>query len=220
MGTTAEAIRPRDLEVGDHVELDLGAPQKDRGKVLKNDTKAGRLKLRKDGDGGDVSIPYKMVEGVERVTEETGGNGGSKAGRERLAQRARSTGGKRPKYPAEITAAVRRAKEVRGTPHGAPGAKQHVKVRDQVDKRVGRPGPGSKPAPAKADEVLVIVGMTKAVLVKAASGKMPTEKLREQEGLRQLAREVGDPYCTGRNLASILVALVEEREAAQKKARA
>lgn len=131
------------------------------------------------------------VKRVREIRERLGLDGGA-------SSRSNGNGGgrRRRKYPPEITAAVRRAKEIRGKSTGAPGAKQHVAVRKLIGDR----------------DPLEVVGMSDRALRQAASGSMPTAKLREQDGLRALAAEANDQFCTGRNLASIVAALVDERK--------
>ena len=112
--------------------------------------------------------------------------------------KAKGGNGKRPAYPEEVREAVRIAKKARGTSSGAPGPKQHVLVREAIGDR----------------DPLAVVGMSERSLRDAASGKMSTEKLRAQEGLRELGGRIDDPFCKGRNLASMLAAIVEQRKAA------
>ena len=99
---------------------------------------------------------------------------------------------KRSAYPAEITEAVRLAKAARGTTNGAPGAKQHVLVRAEL---------GKNPTP---DSILKAAGVKSEKALRAiADGSADREALKV---LTPLASKFQDPFCKGRNLASILVA--------------
>jgi len=121
---------------------------------------------------------------------------------------------KRAGYSDEITAAVRLAKQARGTTHGAPGAKQHVALRAAVSQAVT----DSKTEPTK-DALLKWLGISEKDLRAAASGAMPTEKLRgtgafkKVQALDALQDPKIRPWVGGRNGASILVAWVDQIKA-------
>jgi hypothetical protein len=103
------------------------------------------------------------------------------------------------KYPAEISEAVRLAKQARGTTNGAPGAKQHVAVRAEL---------GKNPTPAS---ILKAAGVKSAKQLRSiADGTSSREDLTL---LRPLAAKFDDPFCKGRNLASILVAMIDQAKA-------
>jgi hypothetical protein len=103
---------------------------------------------------------------------------------------------RRSSYPVEVTEAVKLAKEARGTTHGAPGAKQHVAVRAEV---------GEKSTPA---EILKAAGVRSEKQLRAiADGSSSKEDLAL---LKPLAAKFEDPFCKGRNLASMLVAMVAQ----------
>jgi hypothetical protein len=109
------------------------------------------------------------------------------------AKTARST------YPAEITEAVRLAKAARGMSKHAPGAKQHVMVRAVV-------GDGATVA-----EIVKASGAKSEKHLRAlADGSAPTADVGV---LRPLGGQFDDPWCRGRNLASILVAMVDQAKA-------
>jgi hypothetical protein len=96
----------------------------------------------------------------------------------------------RPAYPDEIREAVRLAVAARGTRNGAPGAKQHVLVREALDDKT--PAGILKAAGVKSEKALRAL----------ADGSAPKDDLK---ALRPLAERIPDPFCKGRNLASILV---------------
>jgi hypothetical protein len=105
----------------------------------------------------------------------------------------------RSTYPVEITEAVRLAKVARGMSKHAPGAKQHVMVRAQVG------------VDATAAEIVKASGAKSEKQLRAlADGSAPTADVAV---LRPLGATFDDPFCKGRNLASILVAMVEQAKA-------
>jgi hypothetical protein len=105
----------------------------------------------------------------------------------------------RPQYTAEITEAVRLAKAARGMSKHAPGAKQHVMVRAVVG------------VDATAAEIVKASGAKSEKQLRAiANGSAPTEDVAV---LRPLGGQFDDPWCRGRNLASILVAMVDQAKA-------
>lgn len=128
-----------------------------------------------------------------RAARKSGENGGTEK-----RPRASAAGRKVPKYPDEVRDSVRRAKQIRGTDKGAPGCKQHVMVRTAIGDR----------------DPLEVVGLSERALRDLASGKAATEKLRAAEKFQALAGSFEDSFCKGRNLASILAAIVEQRKEA------
>lgn len=102
--------------------------------------------------------------------------------------------GPRPTYPAEIKAAAKRAAELLG-PGFVPGPKQHLAVRAVVADR----------DPAK------LVGMTRLSLEKYAKDGSIAKPARAR--LKGLADQVGDVGARNRNLAAILVVMIEEKAA-------
>jgi hypothetical protein len=105
----------------------------------------------------------------------------------------------RSTYPAEITEAVRLAKVARGMSKHAPGAKQHVMVRAEVG------------VDATAADVVKASGAKSERQLRAlADGSAPTADVAV---LRPLGAKFDDPFCKGRNLASILVAMVDQAKA-------
>lgn len=112
---------------------------------------------------------------------------------------------RRPRYPVEITDAVRLAKKARGTVNGAPGAKQHVITRKHIAAGMGA-------ADVSVDEILKVSGARSIKALRAmADGTGSKSDLKE---IGPLARAIPDPFCSGRNLASILVAWVDQIKAA------
>lgn len=104
------------------------------------------------------------------------------------------------KYPAEISESVRLAKIARGTTNGAPGAKQHVLVRKEI-------------AGLDAKGIVKAAGLkSELALRRVADGTSTTEDLK---ALRPLAAKFDDPFCKSRNLASILVAAIDQMKAAK-----
>ncbi len=104
--------------------------------------------------------------------------------------------GRRSTYPAEITEAVRLAKVARGTKNGAPGAKQHVLVRAAL------------PKDATPAEIVKVAGLKSEKQLRAiADGSSTREDLAL---LRDFGGQFDDPFCKGRNLASMLVAAVTQ----------
>lgn len=142
------------------------------------------------------------------LTGESAGNGAAKAkaADEKKAEAAKAApkktaSSKATKYPPEITEAVRLAKAARGTTNGAPGAKQHVLVRTEV-------GEG-----ATAAEILKASGVKSEKALRAiADGSSDRDEIKV---LHPLAAKFADPFCKGRNLASILVAMVTQAKAAK-----
>ena len=115
--------------------------------------------------------------------------------------RARKSTSTRSTYPVEITDAVRLAKEARGTTHGAPGAKQHVMVRAALD------------ANPTVGEILKAAGVKSEKQLRAiADGSADKDQVAL---LRPLGQTIPDPFCKGRNLASMLVALITQVKAAK-----
>lgn len=133
-----------------------------------------------------------MAAATAEKSKRSGSGGRRKGG----TSGSRKPGASRPKYPAEVTERVRLAKAARGTKNGAPGAKQHLLVEKALD--------GADPAKA--------AGMSERKLRQAASGKMTTEELRAEQGLKDLGRSIPDQFCRGRNLASMLVAIIDQRK--------
>ena len=141
------------------------------------------------------------------ITGESNGNGATKAADKVAAaveapktapKAVKSVSKKAAKYPVEITEAVRLAKEARGTTNGAPGAKQHVMVR----KAVGN---------ATVPEILKAAGVKSEKQLRAiADGSSSKEDVAL---LRPLGQTIPDPFCKGRNLASMLVALIVQVKA-------
>lgn len=236
--TTIEALDPRTLETGQRIAIDLGAGGIIRAEVEKVDKKRGGLKVKADQADGPTFVKFRELEeagamlALDDFEDEDGGVDPAVAASSTIL---RDPGkpenvGKRPKaaapkekaersapgkYPAEITEAVRLAKEIRGTTMGAPGAKQHQAVRKAITAALnaGRHGRGQEPT---KKEVLDYLGMSEKALREAASGKMPTEKLRQQAGL-ELVRSNGllqdpkiRPWVGGRNGCSILAAWVKQ----------
>jgi hypothetical protein len=101
----------------------------------------------------------------------------------------------RPKYPDEVREAVKLAVAARGTKNGAPGPKQHILVRKSIE---GLDAKGI----VKASGV-----KTEKLLREIANGTAPKEDLKS---LRDFSKQFDDPFCKSRNLASMLVAAVEQ----------
>lgn len=96
------------------------------------------------------------------------------------------------KYNAEVRDAAKRVREILGPNAGAPGPKQVKRVATVLKDRgpVEASGIGAKALKAYAEK---------------------KEKPKDAGKLQELAREVKDPWATGRRLAAILVALHEVR---------
>ena len=133
------------------------------------------------------------------ITGESAGNGATKVADKLAAPKSAPKAvkpSKRSAYPPEVTEAVRLAKQARGTTHGAPGAKQHVLVRAELGKN-----------PTAAD-ILKVAGVKSEKALRAiADGSSDREAIKV---LHPLAAKFEDPFCKGRNLASILVASLEQ----------
>lgn len=137
------------------------------------------------------------------LTGESAGNGAAKAKAavERKAVEAKAKKARRSGYPEEITEAVRLAKDGRGTKNGAPGAKQHVLVRKALGKD------------ATTADIIKVAGVkTEKQLRAIADGSSDREAIK---ALHPLAAKFEDPFCKGRNLASILVAALVQAKAAK-----
>jgi hypothetical protein len=98
------------------------------------------------------------------------------------------------KYSAEVSAAAKQVREIIGPKSGAPGPKQVKRVATVLKDR----------DPVEASGI-------SAKALKAYAEKK--EKPKDTSELQALAREVKDPWATGRRLAAILVALKEARDA-------
>jgi hypothetical protein len=134
-------------------------------------------------------------------------NGGKTAAKTGSRKAAASTAGSTPrgKYPDNIRAAAKRARELSGTNHGA-GPLQHVIVREQL---------GSQ-------DPVEMSGLSVTRLRDYSQNKV-TPTRDELKPLREFAVQCvnpnsgkADPYCKGRGLAAILVAYAEERKASKK----
>lgn len=164
------------------------------------DLRAEHEELQRVGRRGWTA---KQAERVREIRAALGlDSGGSKGSNGRGKK-----GGKRAKYPEEITEAVRLAKAARGTTHGAPGAKQHVHVREVVGQEFDNPTAEDLIGAAFAGGG---VRASEKKLREIADGTAPKSDL---QALRPLAARMSDPFCKGRNLASMLVAWIEQIKA-------
>jgi hypothetical protein len=114
-------------------------------------------------------------------------------------------------YSDEVRAAVKIAKEARGTSNGAPGPKQHDAIRKAITAEID--------GDVTAASVLKWLGISQTALLNAANGSMPTTELRGLDTFRkvQALDALQDPkirpWIGGRNGASILVAWVTQLKA-------
>ena len=170
----------------------------DQRKAAEADKKPRPRPRRGSGTG---AAPGKDPAEVERELakaraedERTRASGGSKSS-------GRKGASKRPAYAPEITEAVRLAKKARGTTNGAPGAKQHVLTRQVVTKEHLTTEPS-------VAEIVDAAGVSSLKKLRAvANGQAPRDEVAK---LRPLGAEIPDPFCSGRNLASILVAWCDQ----------
>lgn len=228
---TPTEVQPKDLQTGQPVSLNGGEI---RGVVEKVDKKGGRLKVATED--GTCNIRFRDILGVEVLSGPEGEaeekaaeparfptskelQDEADAARAAAAERKRAgkaKAGTSRRYPEEISDAVRLAKAARGTTNGAPGAKQHVHAREVLVKEyLVRDGKQATP-----DSVLEaafggggVKSKTLKKLREIADGTAPKSDL---QALRPLAGKMEDPFCKGRNLASILVAWVEQLQAEAK----
>jgi len=150
--------------------------------------------------------PVKNLDGTPSGAGKAKGGAAAKTATKPAGKKSKA--GSRPRYPEEITDAVRRAKQARGTTNGAPGAKQHVLTRKHV-------AAGDKVENVTIDVILAAAGVkTVKRLLSHATGGTTRDQLKE---LRPLGKVIPDTFCSGRNLASILVAWVEQIDARNKK---
>lgn len=136
------------------------------------------------------------------TTTTTKASGAAKGGKRAKPPRRKSSSGgrKRVQYPDHIRAAVKTARELRQANYAGPGAKQAA----AVDKAIREAG--------HADEPLKAIGLSERKARACASGSMERDEMRGLDGLHKLAAEIGDPWCKGRNLASLVLALHVGRE--------
>lgn len=141
------------------------------------------------------------------ITGESAGNGATKVADKLAAPKSapksapKAVTSKRSAYAPEVTEAVRLAKQARGTTHGAPGAKQHVLVRAELGKN-----------PTVADILKAAGVKSEKALREIADGSSDREAIKV---LHPLAAKFDDPFCKGRNLASILVAMIVQAKASK-----
>jgi hypothetical protein len=119
-------------------------------------------------------------------------------------------------YPDDVRAAVKIAKEIAGT-RMAPGPKQHVAVRDAVDRLVGE----TDGLAADVNGPLSATGFKSLSKLKAFArgegGKLTEQDDRVRSHMKMLFEAAGsDPFARGKALASIVAAYCEQQAKAAK----